>query len=185
MLYRFEYTVPANTSKASPMVETMKLSPGTVEKVDISFPAGCGGLVGVRINRGLFQLWPLTVGEWFITDDFTVSFPGTFADLERPYLLTFTAYNVDDTYDHTITVQIAIEISVEYVKQLVELVTTGFPELKEVFVTSLVPLLNDTKVIRTTLTDRVANDLQTLLGLIEARDKREIKEMSLEELSVI
>jgi len=109
MFYRFGVTVPKNTPKESPVEQMVRLTAGVVEKVEITFPAGCAGLVGLRILRGGHQVWPTSPGEWFVSDDYTISFPEHYEILDEPLELRIQAYNEDTSYDHTPVVRFAVK----------------------------------------------------------------------------
>lgn len=110
MLYRFAVTVPSGTPQASPVSHRLRLTYGVVEKVEVTFPAGCAGLVGVRILHREHVVWPTSPDEWFVSDDFTISFPEYFPIDEDPFELEVHAYNLDETYDHTIILRFAVTI---------------------------------------------------------------------------
>jgi len=109
MFYRFAVTVPKNTPKESPVEQMVRLTAGVVEKVEITFPSGCAGLVGLRILRGGHVVWPTSPGEWFVSDDYTISFPERYPILDEPLELRLQAYNLDDTYNHTPVVRLAVK----------------------------------------------------------------------------
>ena len=108
MLYKFAVTTPINTTAIAPQETKVNLASGIVSQVMIEFPAGCVGLVGCRISRGLFQLWPLTGGEWFVTDDFTIDFKEHYVLDEGPCILRIETYNTDTQFEHTLKIAFAI-----------------------------------------------------------------------------
>jgi hypothetical protein len=108
MLYQEEITTPINTARTSPTRTELELAVGVVSRVSLSFPAGCAGLVGLRVLDGLLQLWPLTPGEWFITDNFTIDFPEKRFLTAGSKTYTVESFNEDTHYEHTVTVQIHV-----------------------------------------------------------------------------
>lgn len=108
MLYKKEITIPINTLKGSPMRTDIELAVGVVTRVSLSFPAGCAGLVGLRVRDGLHQVWPLTHGEWFITDNFTIDFPEKRFLTKGAKTYTVESFNRDTHYEHTVTVQVHV-----------------------------------------------------------------------------
>ena len=108
MFYAWDVTVPANTSDTAPIEETLKLTKGTVTKVSIKFPAGCSGLVKVRLYYEEFQLVPLTKGEYVTGDDETVDAEMLYELRSRPYALKLRASSPGTSYNHTITVRVTL-----------------------------------------------------------------------------
>jgi len=108
MLVKHAIETPASTEQAAPLVTTITMPPGKVTRVSIEFPAGCAGLVGARVLQGTFQLWPLTPGEWFVTDDFVIDFPED-RDL-TPGMTEFDVetYNTDTVNEHTVSFRFAV-----------------------------------------------------------------------------
>jgi len=108
MISRFSLSIPANTSSSSPKTLDIELPVGVIHKLDILFPPGCCGLVGVAIFQGVHLIWPSYSDEWFSTDGETITFE-EFYEVRRG-LTTFTlkGYNTDDTYSHTIVFRFGI-----------------------------------------------------------------------------
>jgi len=102
MIYTKDFTIPKNTPESSPHHETLIVTKGLVYKVEFQFPAGCAGLVGLVVSDGGFQLWPSSLGEWFITDAFTIAFEDMYLKNTAPFQFDFWGFNLDETYDHTI-----------------------------------------------------------------------------------
>lgn len=172
-------------TRLSPLRREFKLAPGRITKVDFHFPAGCAGLVGARVLRGGFQLWPLTAGQWIVTDDFTPTMPETFLLDERPYSLTFEGYNEDTANNHTITVAVAVDISVDYVKELVEIVSEGFPSLKDTLVERLEPLREAAQSVVGLLEEGVLPSLQEVLQLLREEKESKVSKMTFSELTIL
>ena len=109
MFFAWDITVPANTAESSPKEQILKLTKGIITKVDIFFPAGCHGLVKVRILRNEFQLIPLSKGEWVTGDDAAIPTEGYYEFETIPSKLKFIAHSAGTTYPHTITVRVEIK----------------------------------------------------------------------------
>jgi len=108
MFYDFSFTIPANTTKKSPLREDINLTHGIIHRVEIGFPAGCAGLVYLQIVQGLHQIWPTNADGSFNTDDYTIAF-NEYEDMTtEPFTLTLIGWNLDDTYDHTLEIRIGI-----------------------------------------------------------------------------
>jgi len=108
MIFQKTLTIPAETEQANPTMIRMHLTAGTLSLIHPLVPSGCYGLTGVRIMRGGFQLWPMNEGEWFVADGFTDTFPMQFELDAAPYEITIEGYNLDETYDHSISFRVEI-----------------------------------------------------------------------------
>lgn len=108
MYFCWDITVEANTLAEDPLEQYLKITKGVITRVDVKFPAGCHGMVGIRFLRYEQQLIPLTSDEWITGDDETVP-TETYGNLtDYPYQLKLVACSPDTTYDHTITVRIQV-----------------------------------------------------------------------------
>lgn len=108
MFHVWDITIPAGRTEASPVVQELELPIGIITKIDIKFPAGCHGMVKVRILRWTFQLVPLSSGEWITGDDEAIPTETYYELLEVPTFLTFKGCSPDTGYDHKITVRIEV-----------------------------------------------------------------------------
>lgn len=108
MIYTADIILPANTAKATPVVERLGITHGIIYKVEIQFPPGCSGLAHVVINDGGLQLWPSTPGKDFAADDYIISFDDTLFKQTAPYELQIIGYNLDETYDHVLQIRIGM-----------------------------------------------------------------------------
>lgn len=124
MLYTFAITIPPNTPEPSTATQILPVTAGNVNRVLIDFPAGQIGLTHLRIRRGLYQVWPANPEADFSTSNATIDWNEDYDVLTPPYEFEAYAWNLDDTYTHTITVHISIEPAaqslslLEQVKQL-------------------------------------------------------------------
>ena len=109
MFFAWDITVTANTLAASPKTQILKLTKGIITKVDLFFPAGCHGLVNVRILRNEFQLIPLSRGEWVTGDDSSIPTEGFYEFETVPSALKFIAHSANTIYNHKITVRVEIK----------------------------------------------------------------------------
>jgi len=108
MIYTANITTPANTAKTALKKTIVHVTKGLVYKVEFYFPSGSAGLMGLAVFDGLFQVWPSTVGEFFISDDETISFDDLFLKDAAPFELQCYTYNEDVTYDHLVGVRIGL-----------------------------------------------------------------------------
>jgi len=109
MFYVFPITIPANTLATAKTKTTLKLTAGRITRVHLEFPAGHVGLTHIHVNCGLHQVWPTNPDANFSSSNETISF---LEDLQMdypPFTLEAYAWNLDDTYEHTITLRIELE----------------------------------------------------------------------------
>jgi hypothetical protein len=108
MFYAWDIVVPAGTTEDNPKTQTLKLSKGVITRAEVKFPAGCHGLVKVRLYFHEFQLVPLSRGEWVTGDDETCETEAYYEMMGTPYELKFIGASPDCTYDHGITVRVQV-----------------------------------------------------------------------------
>jgi len=113
MFYEYNITYPPNTPKENEQVNILRLTRGIVKRVELVFPRGCAGLVGVRIFRGSVQVIPLNFPAWIDTDGETVRINSDIDLRVNPYELEVRGYNIDDTYPHTIRVRVEMGLPEE------------------------------------------------------------------------
>lgn len=110
MFFEYNVTYPPLIFPEEEQVDVLRLTRGIVKRVEVVFPRGCAGLVGVRIFRGPVQVIPLNAPAWLDTDGETISI-NTEIDLSiNPYELEVRGYNLDDTYSHTIRFRFELEL---------------------------------------------------------------------------
>lgn len=73
----FPLAIPANGSPSNVFFTDCELGWSNVTQIVLVFPPGCAGQVGVRVEHGGAQLYPLIAGTWFIFDDYTLVIPVT------------------------------------------------------------------------------------------------------------
>lgn len=108
MIYVANITTPKNTAKSALKKTTIKVTSGLVYRVEFYFPAGSAGLMGVAVFDGSYQIWPSSVGEFFIADDDTIRFDDMYLKESAPFELQCYTYNEDDTYDHFVAVRVGL-----------------------------------------------------------------------------
>lgn len=130
MIYQKSITIPVNTLKDEPVSVEMEVNKGFIYQVNAIIPSGCVGLAGVRILDGIYQAYPTTPNEWFTGDATHHNFTDSYIKETPPYKFTVEGYNLDDTYEHTLTVLIGMEI-------------------KEMFISRFLPSYNIDQIIQT------------------------------------
>jgi len=108
MFYAWDITLSANTLEAAPSTYRLFLTREVITKISVKFPAGCHGMVKVRLNYQESQLIPLTRVSWLTGDDETVDCTEHFEIKSAPSFLRFIGCSPGTTYPHTITVRITV-----------------------------------------------------------------------------
>jgi len=108
MIYIANITTPKNTPVTSLKKTSLNVTKGLVYRVEFYFPSGLAALAGVAVFDGLFQVWPSTAGQFFVSDNETIGFDDLYLKEAAPYKLQIYTYNVDDTYNHVIGVRVGL-----------------------------------------------------------------------------
>ena len=109
MFFCWDITIPKNTLEDTPYKKWLNVTKGVITRVDVKFPAGCHGMVNVRLFLENLQLVPLSEDEWITGDDETIPTETGIELSDRPYKLKFVACSPDTDYDHVITVRIEVK----------------------------------------------------------------------------
>lgn len=96
-----DLTVPANTAQATPINQPILLGLCKVDKVQITFPPGCSGLVGAAIYAGGSPAYPNQSNKYLAFDDLT--FNQDVANQINSGQWAVVAYNTD-VIPHTLQV---------------------------------------------------------------------------------
>ncbi len=108
MIYSKNITTVKNTARTALKRTVLDVTKGLVYKVELYFPSGSAGLMGVAVFDGLYQCWPSSPGEFFIGEDQTISFDDLYLKSSAPYTFQVLTYNVDDTHAHAVNVRIGL-----------------------------------------------------------------------------
>ena len=108
MIYSKSLTVPAQTPRSSPVKTVCHVTRGLVYKLEIRIPPGHAGLTGIWITHGGFQVWPSTLGEYFVGDDDLISYEDVYLLESAPYCFNIYAFNNDDTFPHSFYVRFGV-----------------------------------------------------------------------------
>ena len=108
MLYAHTLVIPANTLPGNPLDGEMGITGGTIERLAVYFPWGCAGLAGCQVLYGSWQILPQTRGQWLTGNDNWLGFEEYMSIKGDPLFLTFRGYNLDDTYEHSLTLHATV-----------------------------------------------------------------------------
>lgn len=108
MIYSANITTAKDTAVTALKRTSITVTSGLVYKVEFNFPPGSAGLMGVAVFDGLYQVWPSTVGEYFIGENQLISFDDMYLKENPPFQFQCFTYNLDDTHSHLISVRIGL-----------------------------------------------------------------------------
>lgn len=108
MIYRFGITTPASTLPTDKQRTDLKIAPGVIHQIDLTFPSGPQGYLHCQINHGLFQVWPTNPDEDFASSNEKISFKEFYEILPGENLLYVYTWNLDDTYPHKVIIRIGV-----------------------------------------------------------------------------
>lgn len=108
MIYTANITTLKDTARTDLKKTVIHVTKGLVYKVEIYFPAGSAGLMGIAVFDGLYQVWPSSVGEFFIGEDHVISFDDMYLKESAPYEFQCYTFNLDETYAHGVSVRIGL-----------------------------------------------------------------------------
>ena len=108
MIYIANITTPKDTALPALKKTTLHVTNGLVYKVEFYFPSGSAGLMGVAVFDGLYQVWPSSVGEFFLGESQLIAFEDMFLKESAPFQFQIYTYNTDDTHEHLVSVRIGL-----------------------------------------------------------------------------
>jgi len=108
MHYFFEVSVPHSTDEATPHEEILPLTRGVITAVFIYLPRGHVGLAHLQILYHGHQLYPLNPGGSYRGNETTIAFTEYQPITVNPYELKARTWNLDEYYDHSILIGLAV-----------------------------------------------------------------------------
>lgn len=108
MIYTANITTGKKGTEPDIKKTVLNVTKGLVYKVEFYFPPGNAGLFGVAVFDGLYQVWPSSVGDFFVGEDQTISFDDMYLKEAAPYEFQCYTYNIDETNEHFVSVRIGL-----------------------------------------------------------------------------
>lgn len=108
MLFTADITVETTHTASNPKEEIIKIAHGIITEISILFPSGCHGLVHAILLHHEHQIAPSTEGMSIIGDRYPIDWQEYYESYQPPYELKFKGWGVGCSYDHVVTVRIAI-----------------------------------------------------------------------------
>lgn len=101
----YECTIPANTPRGAPVELDISFAPGVVLVIEVVFPVGPSGLVGIALAQAHQPVLPRNKGAWWIGDGEAVKRDVTgYNDSGDWQLVGFN----EDIIEHTVLVRFAV-----------------------------------------------------------------------------
>jgi len=125
MNYEKSLIIPRNTPITAKVTETMDVHPGIVRQVSIFFPPGCCGLARMYVKLWERQVWPSNIGSYFHGDGQNLVFPEDLRLVDPPFEFVLVGWNLDDTFQHTVTLRLAISPEETTTTQLLSRLLVG------------------------------------------------------------
>lgn len=119
MIYSITVTVPKSTTAIAPSRSELSITQGLIYYVELYFPPGPSGLVGVRVFDGAYQLFPASTTEYMIGDNLLLRYDELYMKEQPPFELIVECYNSDDSYDHTIRFAVGLASKDEYIARFI------------------------------------------------------------------
>jgi len=116
MIFSAQITTPINTTELQPLRTDLKCASGLIYQLDVVFPPGSSGLMGVQIRNQNVSLYPRNREGWFIGDNYTLSFPDLFELFVDSNIIEIYTYNTDTDYEHLVSVSIGIVARDDYIE---------------------------------------------------------------------
>ena len=108
MLHSKNILVPANTKETVPVETRFLVNKGVIYRAWVTFPAGCAGLVKIRIFHKGHPFLPVESDAYIRGDNFVFVYPVMYEIKDVPEQILIKAWNEDDIYPHTIDIQFLI-----------------------------------------------------------------------------
>lgn len=102
MIFTYKLSISSPIDPGNPTVKVINLTVGVLKNVEVMFPAGCEGDVGVRIKERERIIFPSSEDEWLIDDDRVIRWSENYIILPRHARFKLEGYNIDPIFDHCV-----------------------------------------------------------------------------------
>ena len=103
MLYEFDLTIPAETSKNSPAEREVAMSAGIIKQVEVQLPRGLRGLVHTVAIRGIHQIWPANTDGSIKGNDARIVWGSEYDLTGPPHSIILRGWSPGTDYAHVVT----------------------------------------------------------------------------------
>lgn len=111
MSYSTSLSISPLTTQALPASVTLPIVEGRITRIELLFPLGCAGLVGIWIEYQDRQILPHNNLNYYVADGETIDINVDIYINDPPYALKIRGFNQDDTFNHTVYVRVTEEFA--------------------------------------------------------------------------
>jgi len=111
MVFSSPISTAAGVSEASAILTRIRVCRGLVYKMEVDFPPGSQGLLHIQIYDGSYQVLPASPGKSLVGDNRLLSYDDLYLKQAAPYEFVVKTWNLDDTYQHSVQIRIAMALS--------------------------------------------------------------------------
>lgn len=107
----YSYTdvvIPPGTLESEPVKQTIKLSKGLIDYIEVAFPYGCCRLAHIQVFYHTVQILPLNHDNDLAYDDYVFKVNMQYPIKTEPYDVEVFAWNDDDTFPHEINIGVNV-----------------------------------------------------------------------------
>jgi len=108
MLFTKSFTVLTTHTEDSPLSDTIPIAHGIVTFVSIWMPPGCHGLVYCKLKHHEHTIFPSTEDMFLMCDGYPLEWNEYYESYQPPYELKFVGWSFGTTYDHVVTIRLAV-----------------------------------------------------------------------------
>ena len=108
MLFTKSFTIKTTHTEDAPLRDTISLAHGIITFVSVWMPPGCHGLVYCQLFHFGTQIFPSRDGMFLMCDGFPLEWGEYYEMYHEPYELKFVGWSYGCTYEHVVTVRIAV-----------------------------------------------------------------------------
>jgi hypothetical protein len=109
MHFFFDVSIPKNTAKVNPYLETLLLYNGEIRHVEITIPIGHKGKAHLQLLDHGFQVYPLSSNEDYHGDGSQITFDDRYQLEGGQFALKARGWNTDTVSDHAFLIGIDVE----------------------------------------------------------------------------
>jgi len=108
MLFTKSFLVKTTHTVTNHKVAVIEIAQGIITWLSVLYPTGCHGMVHTIIKHHEHQIAPSTEEMSIIGDGTPIEWAEYYESYQPPYELKVELWGVDCTYNHTVTVRVAV-----------------------------------------------------------------------------
>lgn len=180
----YPFELASGTLEADFTREQIKLKKGIIQPLEVIFPPGPSGLVGVRCKQGSHVLVPQRDTDWLVGDDITYPHYTPIDLMSEPFTLTVEGYNADTVYDHTIIFRFTLITPVpDRIAEIIEVLREDWPHKTKEYLAAISEITSEIADTRLLLSDFVVPILREMNEREKIERLEGLRSQSIEELA--